>query len=120
MFLSFNSHAEWTQVEENADGSSSYVDFSSIRKTGNSSRIWVLFDFKVPEGDSINEKYLSAKSLGEYDCKAEKYRVLTYTTFKGNMGSGSIVNGSEPDQRWQYVSPQSKAEYFYKLACKKK
>ncbi len=117
LLVPLNSHAEWTQVEDSFDGISTYVDLSSIRKTGSLRRIWALFDFSKPQEDS---KYLSMKSLSEYDCKTEKYRVLSNTIFRGNMGSGEVINAPEPDRSWQYISPESKAEFFYKLVCKRR
>ena len=115
-------HAEWVAVEKNnelAGIMTVYVDPDTIRRKGNLVTMWQLYDYKAIQtvaGDSL----LSIKRYNEYDCTEERTRMLAYTWFSGNMGSGKVVYSTPDEQQWEPVIPRSINRTLWKVACSKK
>ena len=115
-------HAEWVAVEKNnelAGIMTVYVDPDTIRRKGNLVKMWQLYDYKAIQtvaGDSL----LSIKRYNEYDCTEERTRMLAYTWFSGNMGSGKVVYSTPNEQQWEPVIPRSINRTLWKVACSKK
>ena len=115
-------HAEWVAVEKNnelAGIMTVYVDPDTIRRKGNLVTMWQLYDYKTIQtvaGDSL----LSIKRYNEYDCTEERTRMLAYTWFSGNMGSGKVVYSTPDEQQWEPVIPRSINRTLWKVACSKK
>ena len=111
--------AEWTRVSGDND-STAYADLATIRKAGNKVKMWSLMDFKVALTSYGGTPFLSAKSQGEYDCKEETWRRLTFIFNSKNMGAGAVVFSSgayheEPDA----IPPGSGIKTLFKVACGK-
>jgi len=113
-------YAEWVLTSGNDDaGLTVYVDPDTIRRKGNLVKMWQLYDYKTIQtvaGDSL----LSIKRYNEYDCTEERTRMLAYTWFSGNMGSGKVVYGTPDEQQWEPVIPRSINRTLWKVACNKK
>ena len=115
--------AEWTIVGDTGDGGDDfiqYVDRATIRRNGNFVKMWGLRDYKTVQTVADNS-FLSSKQQSEYDCKEEKKRILAFTWFSAQMGSGNVVyNTSETSMKWSPIEPESAAETQWKIACGKK
>ena len=110
--------AEWTRAG-GSDEFIQYVDRATIRRKGNLVKMWDLKDYKTVRtvaGDS----YLSDKAQQEYDCKEEKKRVLAFTNFSGQMGSGKVVYSDNDPGKWVPIYPGSNGEMLWEIACWKK
>jgi hypothetical protein len=118
LVLSGNAMADWVKVGGSADGTVSYANPSTIRKNGNMAKIWSLLDYTKARTLS-NMKYLSMKSLGEYDCKGEQMRMLAFSWFSENMGEGDVVYTDSSAGNWLPVQPDSLGEGLWKYACEK-
>lgn len=108
--------AEWVRVGGNAEGTT-YADPSSIGKSGNMAKMWILNDFKTAMAEGNTKPYLSMKRHQEYDCKARKLRSLAITVHTGNMGSGSLVHSGTDDMQWLPITSGSIREATWKFAC---
>ena len=116
-FISTSAMAEWDLVTTSEDGDLKvYADPSSIRKTDNSVRMSVIYDYSTVK-DSAGDKYLSQKYLTEHDCKDNRSRVLTVTMFSGIMLTGDVVFTIESPFSWMDVVPNSIGESTWKIAC---
>lgn len=117
--VSSSAAAEWVKVGE-SDAYSYYIDPATIRKNGNITKLWSLFDYlaadKLPDGSS----YLSLKKQSEYDCKEEKYRMLATSAHSKNMGGGVVVFYHTDPLQWRPVSPSSVDEILWEIACGKR
>ena len=112
--------AEWTYVSgSSASGVFSYAELSTIRKRGNTVKMWTLYDFKPPRRDALGIAYLSAKIQDEYDCEGQQFRPVYRSLHSGNMGRGEIVWLSADIDAWIPVPPQSMEERFWQIACDK-
>jgi hypothetical protein len=110
-------YAEWVLTSGNDDaGLTVYVDPDTIRRKGNLVTMWQLYDYKTIQtvaGDSL----LSIKRYNEYDCTEERTRMLAYTWFSGNMGSGKVVYSTPDEQQWEPVVPGSINRTLWRVAC---
>ena len=112
--------AEWVKVTEN-DKATFYIDLATIRKDGGFSKVWAIQDMKQRDkGGSM-----SWRALFEYDCKDERYRVLSSTTHSEAMAQGSVAQGNvvgpinTPNSLWEYIPPGIPAEKALRIVCAK-
>jgi len=87
--VSSSAAAEWIAVGS-GEPSTLYADPSTIRKAGDRVQMLDLLDFKTAQ---VTEgyRYMSSKTLSEYDCKEERTRILYFTLHSENMGRGEAV-----------------------------
>jgi hypothetical protein len=113
-------YAGWELTSgDDETGLTVYVDPDTIRRKGNLVKMWQLYDYKTIQtvaGDSL----LSIKRYNEYDCTEERTRMLAYTWFSGNMGSGKVVYSTPDEQQWEPVIPRSINRTLWNVACSKK
>jgi hypothetical protein len=114
LIMSADSYAEWTRIDGN-DRLSLYADKATIRRNGNLVKMWDLLDFKTAQ-----KNVLSVKVQSEYDCKAERSRILAVTRFSGQMGNGTVVYGNNDSGKWLPIEPGSIGESKWKIACGKR
>jgi hypothetical protein len=106
--------AEWVKVNETETGVV-YLDPATIRKDGDLRRIWGLTDLKVRDAGGE----LSRRRLDEYDCKKERYRILSISTHSGSMAMGKILARDSDSGEWQYAAPGSVAGDLLGFVCSK-
>ena len=75
--------AEWTAVEKD-NVKVVYIDVTSIRRVGNTVKMWSLSDFKV-EQEVAGERFLSEKMQHAADCKEEQMTPLAMVVFRENI-----------------------------------
>lgn len=113
-------YAEWMLVSgDDATGLAVYVDPGTIRQKENVAKMWQLYDYKTVQrvaGDSL----LSMKRFNEYDCSDSRTRMVGYTWFSGNMGSGNVVFSTTESQQWEPVVSRTINHTLWKVACSKK
>lgn len=76
-----------------------------------------MYDHKTVQTDT-GDKFLSVKSLEEYDCANKRTRLLSMSLFSGNMGKGNEVYSESVVGEWQLVKPNNIGETIWKAACK--
>lgn len=120
VMLSTNASAEWVRIGENSR-SIAYAD-TSIRRSGDTAVVWVLFDYKsIQESPRSGRRYLSEKAQHEIACKLERDRVLFFTWHADQMGNGAVVYTGKKPTDWEPTSsPGSYGKAFWKFACGKK
>jgi surface-adhesin protein E len=113
-------YAEWVAVSSKDLGDVTvYANPDTIRRNGDLVKMWQLSDFttvQTVEGDS----YLSSKAEREYDCAEERTRVLAFTWFSANMGSGNVVYSNSNERNWEPFAPHSLDEALWEVACTKR
>jgi hypothetical protein len=112
---SFGAMAEWTQVAESSSFKS-YVDLSTIRRSGNMVKMWSLYDEKSPRAMNSGT-YLSLRSRDEYDCSEERVRGLDMSTHSERMGGGATLMTDSTLGQWKSIAPGSYGDAFLKAAC---
>lgn len=116
------SWAAWDFVFEDEE-IAFYSDKSSIRRTGNISRIWSMMDFHEIQKSQMGVSYKSTKNLFSFDCKSEEGALISGHNFSEPMGSGKNV-GSYTTQKidWEYtpIVPELVKEHLWRIACRKR
>jgi len=118
--LSENVAAEWVRIGEN-NRSVAYAD-TVIKRSGNTAIVWVLFDYKTMQESQLSgRRYWSEKGQREFDCQAEKERVLFFSWHAERMGDGVVVYAGKKPTEWGPTSaPGSAGKLFWQFSCGRK
>ena len=111
---------EWSYVGDSGEGDASfvsYIDRETIRRNGNTARVWSLSDYAIPQTESLFSPFSSTQFLHEYDCAEQRTHFLQATFFAGNMARGEIVDSVNTPSEWIYVAPGSIGEATMEVAC---
>ena len=90
MLSSGPAYAEWVAIGTTDAGMTIYFDPDTIRRKGYLVKMWSLMDYETTRGVT-GSSYLSSNEQREYDGTEERGRILAFTNFSGNMGTGKIV-----------------------------
>lgn len=108
----------WVTVGKN-EKFSAYADPSSMRKSGNTVKMWSLFDYKTVQTGAAGKQYLSAKRQFEYDCKDGRARARAETFHAENLAKGELIATSNLNLNWSAVAIGSADELLWTFACGK-
>ncbi len=111
-----NAMAEWVEIaKDEKETFTAYADPSTIRKTDNRVKIWVLTDHKLAqEPDDMK----SSISLDEYDCKKKERRLLFLSAYSGHMTEGETIYTYNERSDWLPVPSGSVSEGLLEYACR--
>lgn len=84
----------WVKVSENK-AFVLYVDPVHTGRNATLRRVWELFDLK-----NAHQGEASLKSLDEYDCTTQRYRILSASGHSGPMGTGAVLWNMQHAGRW--------------------
>ena len=114
-------YAEWVAVEKDylSPGLQTvYIDPDSIRREGNLVTLWQLIDFKWMQGSARGPaRFMSTKTHKQFDCGEKRVRLLAYTDFSRQMGTGIPTNGYVDSDIWMPVEPDSMNQALWEVAC---
>ena len=114
MLISFNSHGEWTWVNDNIDNNSYYSDNKTIKKIDGYVFVWSLEDFNVPF-----DIVYSAKIYKKIDCLRERTDDIRVIYYDQPMGEGEIyLSDDSPEIEWYYPIPDSSFYSLMDYVCK--
>jgi hypothetical protein len=112
--------AEWVPVANNDErGVTTYVDPDTISHKGYLVKVWTLFNWKTVQTEA-SDSYLSSKEQIQLDCAEERVRLLAFTLFSGNMGSGNVVKADSYETKWELIQPRSINRVIWVFVCVKK
>ncbi len=116
--VSSHAVAEWINISTNSNGSAIYADPTTIQKSGDRTKMWVLFDYRkaiIESGDKI----MSVKKYEEYDCNKSQARLLYLSKHSGRFAEGKVVYVNDiPYNEWIPVVPSSIPEDIWRYACR--
>ncbi|MCG6934219.1 MAG: hypothetical protein LJE57_11325 [Gallionella sp.] len=129
--------AEWLKVsaihsQDSPEIQIAYTDPATIHKDGNLVTMMVLVDHQSglsKEAERRLDSLFSGfkkdiikswKVQDEFDCKADRLRMLSYTAYTEHMGNGEIVPSNVVTGEWEPVLPGSIGEALWKFACGKR
>jgi surface-adhesin protein E len=105
----------WVSVGIDGEGMNAYVDIDTIHRNGNLVQMWTLVDIKAGKGHA----FLSHKEHVEYDCAAERHRLLAGSWYSEHMGKGNVDALDSYENKWSSIKPESIPEMLWKFACGK-
>jgi len=112
LLLPLASLAAWRAAGENEE-SIHYVDWSTLKRAGDTRRVWTLIDMK----DDVPGRGRSQRSLIEFDCKGWRWRYLQSTDFSGPMAAGNATYDVAEPTQWRHIAPGSIGEINATSAC---
>ena len=105
--------AEWITIGEN-DADTLYIDFASLKPSGQIRKILELQDFKQRGKDGA----MSVLTKSEYDCEKGTYRVMAVTTFAGPMAAGKKISTKTTNSKvWISVESAADDETVFDTVC---
>ena len=118
----FNSSAkaEWVLVTGSTQAEF-HVENTTMRRTGDIVKFWVLIDHKSIQKHSNNINYLSSKHQYLINCKEEEIRLVFAVFYSGQMNQGDTLSSTtftEKEATWQPLIPGSVREAFGIAVCK--
>jgi len=117
LFLfSSNAYCDWLKVTE-SDSLVVYIEPSTVKKFGQSVRVWSLYNFLNSREFEKRGTYKSFKSYDEYNCSEDKSKNLSILFFSGDMGEGNNIYINDKGNDWRYQSPGSIGLSLLKYSC---
>jgi hypothetical protein len=103
-----------------------YIDPDSVRREESLVTIWQLIDFKWMQGNAGMgplgfgpNRFLSTKTHKQFDCEEKRVRLLAFTEFSRQMGTGIATNGYVDKDHWLPVELESINQALWEVACGK-
>jgi len=106
----------WSYVVRTATGDKFYIDYSTIRRQGDSAQAW--FKQIWSQSDHPQRGAGSARVLREFDCVNDRVRILSITAFTGASLNGDITASSDEVRSWHYSGPQTVDYHMLSTVCK--
>ncbi len=114
--------AEWIELQTTYQSPglrTVYVDPATIRRDRHLVTLWQLTDFRWQQGGKVGHRFLSAKTLKQFDCGRKRVRLLAFTDFSGHLGTGTPTDGLVDEQAWLPIEPESLNQALWDTACGK-
>lgn len=102
---------EWTQVFAD-EKRVVHVDADSIKVSGDVAKVWEMWDYRYPQ-DGV----MSVKTMNEYDCGNDKFRIVTSYSYSQIGGRGERL-GEPESSRWIHPIPETVGSHMYGTICK--
>ena len=117
-------YAEWVAIDKDflrPGFQTVYVDLDTRQREGNLVTIWQLIDFKWMQGSARGPaRFSSTKTYKQFDCMENRVRLLGFTEYSLQMGTGIRSDGYIDKGNWLAVEPESINHALWILACDKK
>lgn len=114
--VSGSSFAQWFAVRGNAEATI-YINPTTVHMECNTAKMWHLVDFKTGQELEHFGSYMSLRAESESDCEKKRLRFLDVTYYAKNMVRGAVVDSENEPDKWTPISPGSRAEVLWKVAC---
>lgn len=111
--------SKWTLLQTGEEQKVSIlVDYASVKRDGEVSRIWTMLNFANAQTLKNGDKFLSTLMHVEMNCSKELHRIgYTHVTEKPN-GQGRVLMMSEGSTKWAPVVPESMSSNVYAALCR--
>lgn len=110
--------AGWVQIDDNSQFTT-YADPSTLRKNGNTVKIWSLTDAKtVFIANGV--PYKSTTQYTEYDCNEAQSRDLALNAYADPMARGEVIYTDSKIGNWKPIGPGTIAKFTWELVCANK
>jgi len=100
--MATSARAEWVKVAETPD-TVYYVDPATIRTDGSVRKVWEIQDFAEKRPNGARSRH----ALFEFDCSAERWRVLSIADHPEPMGGGTAFGKWAGESEWSYIAART-------------
>ncbi|WP_156905593.1 surface-adhesin E family protein [Pseudomonas vranovensis] len=118
LLLCAKASAEWQSVPVDSIERAFFVENSTIKKSQNLLKLWILTNYSSPQQVGNDPAYLSEKYFYEIDCRENKLRMVQGALYKNINGGGSIIHTENRAGEWSFVVPGSTYEVVISYICK--
>lgn len=101
-----------------------YVDADSIMREGNVVVVRQLTDYRMMQGNTGfgrfgpgPHRFFSTVTRKEFHCAEKRVRLLAFTEFSHQMGTGQSADGYVDQSQWLPIEPATLNEGLWKVAC---
>lgn len=116
LVMSTGAMAEWVKAGENGQGDEFFIDPNSVRKDGHLRRAWEIFNPKRRDENGV----ASFRTLAEYDCNSDRYRVISFSIHSEPMAGGKTIRSFNSSGEWIYIPPgNGNARHVLGFLCEK-
>ena len=115
MMLAGSAWAEWVVYSKDEEDGTFYLDPATIRKDGNMRRVWRVQELKQRTADGEKSRRMRI----EYDCKEERYRILSASVHSEPMAGGTVLTQEGEANDWTAIPPNTTGERVFNLVCAK-
>ncbi len=116
-------NAEWVAVEKGYPLPGLQilcVEPDTLRREGSLVTLWQLIDFTWMQGSARGPtRFLSTKTLKQFNCSEKRLRLLAFTEFSHPMGTGISANGYVDKDNWLPIERESINQALWEVACGK-
>jgi hypothetical protein len=116
-------YAEWVAVEKDylmPGLQTVYVDPNTVQREGNLVTMRQLIDFKWMQGGQAPTRFMSTGTTKQFDCAAQRLRLLAFSMFSHRMGAGIRNDGLVDNDNWLSIERESINQALWEVACNKK
>ena len=114
MMLTGSAWAKWVMYFETKT-ITYYYDPATIHKDGNMRQVWRIQQLKQRIADGEKSRRMRI----EYDCKEERYRILSASVHSEPLAEGKVIYSENKDNIWTVIPAASAAEAMFKIVCVK-
>jgi hypothetical protein len=100
--IATSAQAEWVKVAQSGE-TTYYIDPTTLQKDGGLRKIWEIQDFAAARAGGVR----SRGALFEFDCGAERWRVLSVADHAEPMAAGKVVGSWEGQSDWASLAPRT-------------
>lgn len=112
--LSCSASAAWTEVITSDVGDTTYIDFDTLKREGNTRSFWRLTNYRQP----LSRGHVSARSKVIVDCKQETLDTVSLDIFTQHGARGASEN-IQPDRVLVYAAPNTINAIIVRSVCSK-
>ncbi|NGZ11516.1 MAG: hypothetical protein CV088_19450 [Nitrospira sp. LK70] len=117
--------AEWVALEARYQThplQTAYIDPATFERKDNLVTFPLMIDWKTMQGGRAANRFTSTMVTKQFDCVAQRVRVLGATDFYGHMGTGEVIGGSgyTSEGNWAAVEPGTLNQGLWEAACGKR
>ena len=97
-----------------------YFDTSSVQTSGNIRKVWTMLDYRQPQYNRANMKFMSTRVQMEIDCAKQIARPRTISYHTKGMLQGPVISSEGIFSDWQPIAPSTPVAAFFSQVCKPK
>ena len=111
--------ASWMPLGVYGDAAT-YFDTSSVQTSGQMRKVWTMLDYRQPQYNRANMKFMSTRVLMEIDCAKQLARPRTISYHTKALLQGPVISSEGIFSDWQPIAPSTPVAAFYSQVCKPK
>ena len=111
--------ASWFPLGVYGDAAS-YFDTGSVQTSGQIRKVWTMLDYRKPQYNRANMKFMSTRAMMEIDCARHMARPRSSSYHTQGMLGGQVISSEGIFSDWQPIAPSTPLGAIFSQVCKPK